>query len=465
MVSSSKASLQPPNLLRGILISCIGATLIVLVTVWFTINYQVEKLVNNRTSEYAHSIAKIAADSSAEALLSEDVLQLNLLVENVARDPYISRTTIYSEDGQIVSQFPAALPIENKPELRESDITLPETSNGSQSLNEKINSSKLRQQQQIFIAQQNNIPFIEKIAYQSVTAGWFKLEIDRNLLEEKFRDSFVNIQMIIGTVTVIVFSLLMFILFRLEYSVKQLASYCQHLLLQRKISPPKSKKKWLSSIRELSEIHPQQLKEHVNLPIRSEQWVGSKRIEEVIVCFVEFSMPNEWDEQLAENLTLAESYLSQAAQAYGIQSQGDILTGCLIPFELNSKENSMELSIGNALGFVILTKKLIKHLPIDLKLRACLCKTPILQLEDQHDLITGISVPSRTIDKIRRVFLEIDFGKIGSLSLTESELIAVASPKEIMVEGLKQTPCFILTKISLNISKQNALKFKHIAKL
>ncbi|MCF6194125.1 MAG: hypothetical protein L3J46_07320 [Kangiellaceae bacterium] len=449
----------PPNLLRGILISCLGAILIILVTVWFTINYQVEQLVINRTSEYAHSIAKLAADSSAEALLSEDILQLNLLVENVARDPYIKQATIFSEDGQVVSLYPMSL------DASDSDVSIPEAFN--QESIDKIDStsravSKLQRQQEIFIAQQNNIPFIEKIAYQNITAGWFKLEIDRNLLEEKFRESFVKIQLIIGSVSLVAFSLLLFIVFRFESSIRGLANYCQHLLVQNRITPAKNKKAWLASIKELSESHPQQLKEHIILPHASDQWVASRKIDQILVCFIEFSLPPEQDNHFAEHLTQAENYLSQAVQAYGIQSQGDLLTGCLIPFESNSKNKDIKSSISNALGFVALVKELMKDLEIDIKLRACLCKTSILQFEDEHDLVTGISIPSVTLDKIRRVFLEVQFGKTVTLSINESLLVDMLSPIECSIDELNKTPCFIVSKINSSVTKQNNLKFKHI---
>ena len=444
----------PPNLLQGILMSCLGAILVILVTVWFTINYQVEQLVINRTSEYAHSIAKLAADSSAEALLSEDILQLNLLVENVARDPYIKQATIFSEDGQVVSLYPTTTDFLDLDPLNQQPVDQIASANQS--------ASELQRQQQIFITQQNNIPFIEKIAYQNITAGWFKLEIDRNLLEQNFRESFVKIQLIIGTVSLIVFSLLLFIVFRFESSIRGLANYCQHLLVQNRIIPSKNKKAWLASIKELSESHPQQLKEHISLPHASDQWVASRKVEQLLVCFIEFSLPQEQDNRFAEHLTLAENYLSQAVQAYGVQSQGDLLTGCLIPFESNSKEQTIKSSISNGLGFVALVKKLMKNLEIDIKLRACLCKTSILQFEDEHDLVTGISIPSVTLDKIRRVFLEVKYGKIVTLSISESLLEEMISPLEFSIEDLNQTPCFIVNKIDSSVTKQNNLKFKHI---
>jgi len=458
----------PPNLLRGILISCLGAVLVILVTVWFTISYQVEQLVINRTSEYAHSIAKLAADSSAEALLSEDILQLNLLVENVARDPYIKKATIFSEDGQVVSLYP----VDQDPSIEQpskydpsnnAELAALENIESSTQLDYASQSGNERQrQQQIFIAQQNSIPFIEKIAYQNVTAGWFKLEIDRSLLEQKFRESFVRIQLIIGSISLVAFGLLIYIVFRFQSSIRELTNYCQHLLVQNRIIPSENKQDWLASMRELSESHPQQLKEHISLPHASDQWVASRKIEQLLVCFIEFSLPQEQDNRFAEHLTLAEDYLSQAVQAYGIQSQGDILTGCMIPFESNSKDHNMKAIISNGLGFIALVKKLMKSVEIDIKMRACLCKTSILQFEDEHDLVTGISIPSATLDKIRRVFLEVKFGKIVTLSIKESQLKEILNPLELSIEDLNQTPCFIVNRIDSSVTKQNNLKFKHI---
>ena len=165
----------PPNLLRGILLSTIGITLTILLITGLIINYYVEQLLVKRTSEYAHSIAKIAADSSAEPLLANDRAQLNLLTENIAKDPYIRQATIFSEDGQIVSQFPEELKSFSKKNA---------------SIEAKSSNQSIQIDSQDFIHRQNNIPFIEKISYQGVTAGWFKLEIDRHLLEQDFRNAF-----------------------------------------------------------------------------------------------------------------------------------------------------------------------------------------------------------------------------------------------------------------------------------
>ncbi len=95
-MQSNKKNSNPPNLLRGILITVILTVVAIVSFTWLIINSQVEQLVTQRTSEYAHSIARIAADSSSEALLADDVLQLNLLVENVAKDPYIRQATDYA---------------------------------------------------------------------------------------------------------------------------------------------------------------------------------------------------------------------------------------------------------------------------------------------------------------------------------------------------------------------------------
>ncbi len=200
--TNRKRNRQPPNLLKGILTSVIGTTLCILVCSWLIIDYHIERLVIKRTSEYAHSIARIAADSSAEALLSNDKLQLDLLVLHVANDPYIRQATIFSEDGRIASQYPQ----ENAEEpIRSQDPSLVTSEISDTSLDEQ----NKKQAKSSFITRLRNKTVIEPIIYQAITAGWFKLEIDQGLLEKNFREVFLKVQLLTGTIALIFISLLM----------------------------------------------------------------------------------------------------------------------------------------------------------------------------------------------------------------------------------------------------------------
>ena len=439
----------PPNLLRGILLSSIGITLAILLITWLIINHQVEQLVAKRTSEYAHSIAKIAADSSAEPLLANDRPQLNLLTENIAKDPYIRQATIFSEDGQIVSQFPEEL----TPRQKENDLEEVEPS--EQAI--KIDSND-------FIQRQKNIPFIEKISYQNLTAGWFKLEIDRHLLEQNFRNAFIQIQIITASIALILFTILVLLIFKLENRIKRLASSCQHLLIQHRIKIPEKKSQWVDAVMSLSEFHPQQLKSHINLPVQADTWVNSQLINNSLVCYLEF-LPRTLDgQQAAENLTQAEIYLNQAIQAYGVQSQGDILTGCLIPFISERIKNNREndLPINKALCLIALIQNLMNHLTIQVQVKACLSLNNILILEDQHDLVTGISLADNQLNQIRSNLALIEEDEIITLSVDPNMLEGHAKIEELTNLNQAGYQNFRIVSISNEINQQIARKVDYI---
>jgi len=439
----------PPNLLRGILLSTIGITLAILLITWLNINYQVEQLVAKRTSEYAHSIAKIAADSSAEPLLADDRPQLNLLTENIAKDPYIRQATIFSEDGQVVSQFPEELEYQTE----ENNLEEPKSSKNIIKIDSKD-----------FIRRQDNIPFIEKISYQNVTAGWFKLEIDRHLLERDFRDAFIQIQIITSSIALLLFIVLVLLILKLEKRIKRLAVSCQHLLVQHRIKIPEKKSQWVDAVVALSEVHPQQLKSHINLPVKADTWVNSRLINNSLACYFEFSPQTLDDNQTAENLTQAESYLNQAIQAFGVQSQGDILTGCLIPFiGENIKGNGEhELPINNALCLIALIQNLMSHLTIQVEVKACLSLTNILILEDEHDLITGISLADNQLHQIRNHLALTEDGGIITLSINQKMLESYAEIEQLVNSNKKESQDFRIVNISNNISQQITRKVNYI---
>jgi len=447
----NKKLAPPPNLLRGILLSSIGITLAILLITWLIINHQVEQLVAKRTSEYAHSIAKIAADSSAEPLLANDRPQLHLLTENIAKDPYIRQATIFSEDGQVVSQYPEEL-----------ESNIPPKENGSDESDATEQLIKIDSQD--FIQRQKNIPFIEKISYQNVTAGWFKLEIDRHLLERDFRDAFIQIQIITASIAFILFIILVFLIFKLENRIKRLAMSCQHLLVQHRIKIPEKKSQWVEAIVSLSEIHPQQLKSHINLPVKADTWVNSRLMNNSLACYLEFSPQSLDDNQAAQNFTQAENYLNQAIQAFGVQSQGDILTGCLIPFigESHQENSQNDLPINKALCLIALVQNLMSHLTIQIQVKACLSLTNILILEDEHDLITGISLADNQLNLIRSNLALIENDEIITLSIEGDILKSYAEIEALTNSVKKDSQDFRIVSISNEISQQIARKVNYI---
>lgn len=458
----------PPDLLRGILTAVIGITISILAISWFIIDFHLEQLVIKRTSEYAHSIARIAADSSAEALLSDDKLQLNLLVENVAKDTYIRQATIISEDGQIVTQHPNGLDISSTTDKLENGLNAPNHSLDERNLTESelpakiagtFNNNEKKKTQ--FILRQRNKIFFEPINYQNITAGWFKLEIDKFKLEQDFREVFVDIQMMIAIVVFVLFSLLIFIVYKFDRSIKQLAINCQHLLIQKGIKPTRKKSSWLSSLEELSQSHQQKLHEHVSLPTQTDDWLNSRVVNNTLVCYLEFNLQQQENIDIAENLTQAEAFLNQSTQAFGVQSQGDILSGCLIPFVDAGLGGNQPLT--EALSLVCLINKLFSLLSGCIQIKAYLLRAPVLYLEDEQDITTGISLMDRSLDKIKQLSIINDFGDILSIAIPPAELEETAEINAIICDQIEDKDLFKLVEPHSFIEQQIARKFKYIS--
>lgn len=450
-----------PNLLRGILLGCIGVTSSILLLTWSIIDLKIDELVTQRTSEYAHSIARIAADSSAEPLLSEDIVQLNSLVENVARDPIIKQATVYSEDGLVISQYPSEQGQEKPIGAAKNQFDPSKQSSNPESQRNPDSNSK----QLDFLKRQNNIPFIEKITYQGVTAGWFKLEVDSFLLEKNLRTALTQVQMVSGGGALLLFGLLIFLLLRMEIPIKRLAENCHHLLIQNRIKPPKSKKEWLAAIEQLANEHPQQLVEHIQLPTANSGWGGSTRIDNVITVIIQFDIKQHENVDYAEQLSLAERYLNESIQAFGMQAQGDILTGCIIPFINNQHSNSdyQREDISNALCFIALVQKLMSTLTITLPTRVSLSCSNLLLLENDNEMVTGVTIIGEQKNTLEKLFVLTEPEEIICLSIPSHELEAFAQIKITSEEQSTTSGVYKLSELNQSMLQQVTRKFNYIA--
>lgn len=471
---------SPPNLLKGILTAVLSITIGTLALSWYIIDFQLEQLVIKRTSEYAHSIARIAADYSAEALLSDDKLQLNLLVENVAKDQYIRQATIISEDGQMVTQYPEEI-ISRIPSLAEDSMTIIESKKNARQEGLSTDAKSKAKTPPKFLARQRNKIFFEQISYQDITAGWFKLEIDKYLLEQNFREIFINIQLIIASISLLLLSLLIFIVYRFDQSIKSLTGYCQRLLVQAGIKPSKGKRSWLNAVKELSQSPQQRLQEHINLPQKTNDWISHQISDATLICYLEFDINHQENSQTADNLTRAEIFLNKSVQAFGVQSQGDILSGCLIPVENNIRtsdtDNNRSLLV-KAISLISLIRRLLSLLSPEIRIKAFIMKAPVLFLEDEQEITTGVTLLAHSFDKIKQLSLQIKYNEIVSLSIspTEFKKIAGLSPLEPNNKkddtqhhsGIKHPfnetkDCFKIDQVDPIIKQQIARKFKYIS--
>jgi len=467
-INKKQTQSSPPNLLKGILISVFGITICILSLAWFAIDYQIEQLVVKRTSEYAHSIARIAADSSAEALLADDKLQLNLLVQNVAKDPYIRQAAIISENGQTVTQYPED--IESSAQaannLEVSDFSPEDESEptAKKTLGKQLDKQQSTQKANLeFATRRKNKVFFEPLVYQNITAGWFKLEIDKYKLEQNFRESFVEVQLMIGGIALLLFILLLLIVFRLDKNIRQLASHCQHLLFQNNIRPPNKKTHWLNAVKKLSETHLQQLQEHIHLPKKTDQWINARIVENTLVCYLEFDIQLLENPDIAHNLTQAEECINKSAQAFGVQTQGDILTGCLIPISDLSNDNSKNKKdkLTEAVSLIYLVKRLLSSLTPNMPVKAFMTQASVLYLENGQEITTGISLVNKSLDKIKQLSLITNYGDVISLSIPQTDLESIAQVSALDTDDRNH---FKLLNANTEIEQLIARKFQYLSK-
>ena len=439
MIPKKQKKIKPPNLLRGLFFIILFITSLILVSSWSIINYDVEKLVAARTSEYAHSIALIAANSSADALLSDDKLQLNMLVENVAKDPYIKSATIFAEDGQIIAQYP----IESNNAALAADIES-DTQSSTSTTDTVVDTKTLD-----YLEAKSNLPYVEPIIYQGVTAGWFKVLINRSKLESSFRQSVSHSKNIIILIAILLLAILITVITKYEQNIKTLVSLNHRLIQVNSPDLPFSKLEWMDKVRVLSETQFYKLSENKQLPTNEAPWITSKRSNDTLFVYCQFAMQDQDDEETANCLTQAEGYLQSAIQAHGLHSQGDILSGYLIPLFTNSNRNE---AISEVIALTHLIKVLLESLPLQIKMKAFISSGSILVLENNRAEVSGISLSNRLSDKISKLSSFTSFGEIICINFELDELETIGQFKPL--ENETNILSFQLVKVIESIQQQ-----------
>ncbi|MGB0495636.1 MAG: hypothetical protein ACPGJI_04705 [Kangiellaceae bacterium] len=415
-VASSKN--KAPNILKGMIPFVFILISSLLSLSWYIINYQVEELVAKRTSEYAHSIVKIAADSSAEALLAEDNLQLELLVQNIAKDRYIRVATIYSSDGVVVTKYPKedSFPEESVATKNNNQITNEISSTKTNSLNssandttssekepsEKSNSSNQEDSTLIFdyLAAKKNIPFTEKIAYKGITAGWFKIEIDGYQLESDFRANFHNIRSRVFALITILLIGTLYILFRFRRKVEKLVKSVNLLVVRKAqesdVKIANTQSQWFEQVDSLAESS-------FSKPIRLREmrqqvrWKGEAVLEAVPAVWFAIDLPKDDIQGLAEKVVTIEKYVKYAANAYFTYSQGDVFSGSIVPFLQHSQNEpaTCQNSYTDLVSFTFLMKELMNSMDANIKLKAVLFNSNLYKLHSDDSVQNKVIIPQR----------------------------------------------------------------------
>ncbi|PCI73500.1 MAG: hypothetical protein COB38_00070 [Gammaproteobacteria bacterium] len=402
-----------PNILAGMIPIAFILLTSFLSLSWYIIDYQVENLVAKRTSEYAHSIVKIAADSSAEALLSEDNLQLELLAQNIAKDRYIHTATIYSADGIIVTKYPQKNITEQSTAEQSNSLTFREINNSKEMANKsssivksslenekKSNKDSVKKLEFDYLSAKKNIPFIEKIAFNGVTAGWFKIEIDGFELESDFRASFHRIRLRIFVLASFLVLSLIYCLFRYKRKVNRVVTAI-HLLVNRKaveseIEVGDSQELWFEQVENLADasfskpIRLRELRQHV-------RWQDEEAIESVPLVWFAIDLPKPDNHDLAQQVVKIEKYLKSATNAYSTFFQGEIFAGGLVPFLQHSasEEGTLQSSLIELVSFTFLLKELMASMDANIKFKAILFNSRVSRLYSDDSAQNRVILPQR----------------------------------------------------------------------
>lgn len=446
MQKEQPKKIKTPKLLAGLFSAICGVIAAILLLAWSIINYQMEELITTRSSEYVKSITQIAADSSAEALLSDDKIQLKMLTQNVAKDAYINNAIIYAEDGQIVAQYP------------EKNTNTNKQNSDKNNSNEKASNKKM----DFAIQSPNNVPFIQKISYQGVTAGWFKVNLNKELLETEFIATLKKAQRLIIVIAVIFCVFLLFIYLRYEKTIKKVSQYASRFIQLNAEQMPQDKKQWFQSLENLSNTRFLAI-DNNNLSIEKDQtWLTGKTKENIFFCSCKFSMSQQNHEKTAENISKAQLFLQKTVQAQGAQFEGNILSGCEIIF-LDCKND--EEALTEAITLTHILTELLLQLDLEIKMRAFIGKGEVLILENERGFVSGISLSNKLYDQIAQVLPFCHTKDIVYIGLQENELSSYVKIETIKNndEAILATPIFRSLEVNQGVRQQSNRQINYIS--
>ncbi|MCW8999695.1 MAG: hypothetical protein OQK04_13385, partial [Kangiellaceae bacterium] len=323
------------------------------------------------------------------------------------------------------------------------------------------NSQTVQAKTEQYLASQKDIPFIEKITFNGVTAGWFKITLNRELLERNFRLSMNRSQNIILAIAIVLMSILFFSLFKYQKRVKQLTAYSHRLIQLNADTLPQNKQQWMDTMQEISETQYNDLPTDQQTLSRVANWHASRRVDNTLFCYCQFSMEEQENEKTAEVLTAAEQYLQTAVQSFGVQPQGDILSGCLIPFfEITDQQEALTETV----SLLHLLNELLSSLLLSVKMRSFIGCGSILLLENERSVVTGISLSNRLLDKINKLSAQVRFGDMVSLGLEPEVLNHVGKIIELeKLESEINSPCHIIQSVDESIQQRVARQVNFIS--
>lgn len=442
---------KPPVLLKGLFLTILLVIGSILIFAWIIINDQIEQIIVARTSEYAHALTKIGADSSTELMFNNDRLQLQWLASNVTKDPYVRDATFFAEDGRVMAHSE----VEQSKEIRTEETNIEPSLQFTSSDKNPFQSNKSAEQT---IKTLNDLPFIEEINYQGKTIGWFKITIDRDKLEHHFRLSMSHAKNIVLLVSTLLLFFVFVIIFRFNQKVQKLIAMNHRIIQINSPNIPKDNNEWLNAIYQLSQTHFYQNAEIQYLTPSRNSWVESKVVSATTFCFCEFIMLEQQDEQTALCLNQAEHYLQAAIQNHGIIYQGNILSGCLIPVFKGSSEDALVELI--SLNYII--KQLLTRLPLKIITRSIISRGDLLVLENERSEISGFSLSNRSQNKLNQVSSQLLSDELICINFELTDLKAFGETESIFPD--LPFSCIKLATIAASIQQQANRQVNYIQK-
>ncbi|MDH5432481.1 MAG: hypothetical protein OEY19_00925 [Gammaproteobacteria bacterium] len=425
-----------------------------------------EKQLQESSSEYAISIAKLVSFSAGKIIHEKDASGLQKLAQEAAEIPYVQSVTIYSVDGQMLMEFPEANEKQNtfSTENKSSDtdakqnseqISESDSDEEDSSSSENDTSSTLNKKNQNALPTlHSNRPYVSMIDFNNEKKGWVQVNINQILLEENFRQSFISAQQLMGVFIIIFFVLLVISLIQQGKFVKKLSNIANELIRKNSPDLPEDETQWLESLEQVSLDSPTP---QSRIIYSEANWVSSTLEEDRVFIYLIFSMEQQDDEKSAETLSLAEHYLTEAIKSHGFMSQGSVISGCLVT---SFSTNELTDIVAEMIALLHLIKELMNRLGIPIFTKAILGKGKILALYNERNDVTGISLHNRLMENVQHISSCLKSHEIAGI-LTDKDIFKGLA-RATAIDNEFSIPAFKLSHISATISQQANRQLNYI---
>ncbi len=157
-------------------VSYLVLTAIIFLTAWLWLTTQLESMLELKVEETGRQLTRVAAIASAEAVIAEDQVYLQKLVDELNKERFINKVSIFRIDGTLLVQ----------------------SASKESATNKTVKPQGLKQwlTGHLPLYFNDNYPFMVEITWESTSVGWFQIIINRQQLESSIRDSSFQITLL-----------------------------------------------------------------------------------------------------------------------------------------------------------------------------------------------------------------------------------------------------------------------------